>query len=80
MAEALSWRLSRDNPIFRVLTSTILNLGASIWLHAIERYLAKVNPEAEKAIEKAKNYLETKKMGTDFNKLRDEFKSMKISA
>jgi len=80
MAEALSWRLSRDNPIFRVLTSAILNMGASIWLHAIERYLVKVNPESERAIEKAKTYFEVKKMGTDFNKLRDEFKSMKISA
>ena len=79
MAEALSWRLSKDNPIFRVLTSAILNLGASIWLSAIERYLVKINPEAEKAIEKAKRYVEIKKMGTDFNKLRDEFKSMKIS-
>lgn len=78
MAEALSWRLSKDNPIFRVLTSTILNLGASIWLNAIERYLVKINPESEKAIEKAKNYFEVKKMGTDFNKLRDEFKSMKV--
>ncbi len=80
MAEALAWRLSKDNPVFRVLTSMILNLGAYIWLHTIERYLVKINPEAERAIEKAKRYAETKKMGTDFNKLREEFKSMKIRA
>ena len=40
----------------------------------MEKHLRKINPEAERAIEKAKNYTHIKRLGTDFRKWREEYK------
>ncbi|MCS7146112.1 MAG: radical SAM protein [Nitrososphaerota archaeon] len=77
MAELLAWRLGKDNPLLKLVTGGILTLGANFWLNSIERYFRKFNPEAVRAIEKAKNYMEVYSRGTDFNKLRERFKEIK---
>ncbi len=77
MAETLVWRLYRGNPIFRMLTTGLLTYGAAFWLDRLEKHLCKLNPGAEKAIEKAKKYVHIKRLGTNFRKLREEFKRYK---
>ena len=77
MAEALAWRLARDNPIFKLLTTGILNLGAWLWLDRLEKYLRKINPEAERAIEKAKNYTHIKRIGVRLGRWREEYKKIR---
>ncbi len=77
MAELLAWRLGSDNPILKLVTGGILTFGANFWVNSIERYFRKINPEAGRAIEKAKNYTTVYSKGTDFNKLRERFKEVK---
>ncbi|MEM0444821.1 MAG: radical SAM protein [Nitrososphaerota archaeon] len=80
MAEIMAWRLGSDNPLLKLVTGGILNLGANFWLNSLENYFSKVNPEAKKAIEKAKKYNSIHTVGTDFNKLRARFKEIKSRA
>ncbi|MCS7142523.1 MAG: B12-binding domain-containing radical SAM protein [Aigarchaeota archaeon] len=80
MAERLAWRLSKDSFIFRVLTSSLLQYGSRFWLNSLERYLRRRVKGAEAAIERAKSYTTIKSLGTDFRRLREQFKSMKMPA
>lgn len=77
MAENLAWKIGKENPIYRAITASILVSGARIWLGAIKKYFTRLGKEYERAIEKAENYKSIKTMGTDFNKLREEFKRIK---
>jgi hypothetical protein len=76
MAEALAWRIGKDNPFCKILTTLILNIGAKIWVDALKRYFVHVNPENERAIEKAERYTHIKTMGTDFRRFREQYKAM----
>jgi radical SAM superfamily enzyme YgiQ (UPF0313 family) len=76
MAEALAWRIGKDNPFYKILTTLILNIGAKIWVDALKRYFVHVNPENERAIEKAERYTHIKTMGTDFRRFREQYKAM----
>lgn len=77
MAELLAWRLGKDNPLLKLVTGGILAFGANFWLSALERYLRKTNPEAGRAIDRAKTYSDVYSRGTDFNWLRERFKKIK---
>jgi radical SAM superfamily enzyme YgiQ (UPF0313 family) len=79
MAEILSWRLGSDTRIFKLLTGGILVFGANFWLWSLERYLRKLNPENERAIEKAKSYAAMPSRGTDFSKLRQQMREISLS-
>jgi len=79
MAQSVAFKIAKDNFLFRILTTTILNVGANFWLDRLEKYFARLGKEYEKAIDKAKNYVHIKTMGTDFNKLRQMYKAMKVS-
>ncbi|MCS7095239.1 MAG: B12-binding domain-containing radical SAM protein [Thaumarchaeota archaeon] len=76
MAELLTWRLGKENPIYRALTASVLTLGARIWLSAIKKFFFRFGPEYERAIDKAERYSSIKTMGTDFWKLREQYKKM----
>jgi len=79
MAESIAFKISKDNPFFRVLTTTILNVGARFWLDRLEKYFTRLGKEYEKAIDRAKNYVEVKRMGTDFRKLRAMYKELRVA-
>ncbi|MCS7117709.1 MAG: B12-binding domain-containing radical SAM protein [Thaumarchaeota archaeon] len=76
MAEALAWRIGKENPVLRSVTASILALGARLWLGALKRYFSRLGPEYERAMSKAENYSSIKTMGTDFGKLRDRYKQV----
>ncbi|MEM2044436.1 MAG: hypothetical protein QXN72_06540, partial [Candidatus Caldarchaeum sp.] len=80
MAEAIAFKISKDNFLFRILTTTLLNTGARFWLERLEKYFTHLGKEYERAIDKAKTYTSIKTKGTDFNKLRQHYKTMKIPA
>ncbi|MCS6784078.1 MAG: B12-binding domain-containing radical SAM protein [Candidatus Caldarchaeum sp.] len=79
MAESIAFKISKDSFLFRILTTTILNAGARFWLDRLEKYFTRLGREYEKAIDKAKTYTSIKTTGTDFNRLREKYKAMKIS-
>jgi radical SAM superfamily enzyme YgiQ (UPF0313 family) len=79
MAQSVAFKIAKDNFLFRILTTSILNVGANFWLDRLEKYFARLGKEYERAIDKAKNYVHIKTMGTDFNKLRQMYKAMKVS-
>ncbi len=79
MAEILAWRLGSDTPLLKLLTGGLLVFGASFWLGALERYLKRLNPMTERAIEKAKTYTVIPSKGTDFRKLRQQMRELSLN-
>ncbi|MCS7133619.1 MAG: hypothetical protein NZ921_02315 [Candidatus Caldarchaeum sp.] len=80
MAESIAFRISKDSFLMRILTTTILNAGARVWLDRLEKYFTRLGREYERAIDKAKTCYSVKTSGTDFNKLRQHYKAMKVPA
>jgi len=80
MVDALSWRVGRDNPLLRLLTSGILSLGARLWVNRIESYFRRRGKEFEQAINRSKTYRYVDGRGTDFHRLRSQFKEMRVPA
>ncbi|GBC68841.1 hypothetical protein HRbin01_00527 [archaeon HR01] len=80
MAEAVAWRIGRDNLLMRLLTTSLLTYGARFWLDRIEKYLKRRGREYEKAIDRAKTYTSIKRMNSDFSQLRMRYKEMKAPA
>ncbi|MEM4374309.1 MAG: radical SAM protein [Nitrososphaerota archaeon] len=76
MAEAVAWRIGKDNFLMRLLTTFLLTYGSRFWLDRIEKYLKRRGPEYERAIDKAKGYSSIKRMNSDFGKLRERYKSL----
>ncbi len=78
MAESIAFKISKESLLMRVLTTSILNIGAWFWLDRLEKYFRRLGREYERAIDKAKTYTSIKTLGTDFNKLRQQYKAMKV--